>query len=251
MSFLADFVLENLAVAGQPVSPTYARILQHCYAEPPPFARAFFGKRYRELARNAEWFANSLVANSALEGYGATQIWKFASHLENQRHAAAVRQHSLDESRHSTMFIRMLDLTFPNIELDAGTRDRLEGLQPRYTAARHPPIVAPPTDQLKAGRDALTELIGVHITEIRALILQHLLRPVMLTYAPNTSQRVLTRASDVLIRDESRHIGYSAAFFEEAARAGDEDFLFETFASEARVFNDLTLEELARDQVEL
>ena len=64
----------------------------------------------------------------------------------------------------------------------------------------------------------------MHITEIRALILQHLLRPVMLAYAPASSIRVLTAASDMLIRDEARHIGYTAKFFEEAAAQGDGTF---------------------------
>lgn len=251
MAFLANMVLENLAAAGQAVPPIYARILGHCYGETPPFAQAWFGNRYRELARDSEWFANSLVANSALEGYGATQIWKFADRLGDQRYAAAVRQHSLDESRHSTMFIRMLELTFPGIAIDAATRDRLQALQPRYSSRHHPPEMTPSPGEGTHGSDAIVELIGVHITEIRALVLQHLLRPVILAYAPPSALTVLTRCSDVLIRDEARHIGYSARFFEEAAADGHADFLFETFAREAAEFNTVTMEELERDKVEI
>lgn len=251
MSFLANFVMDSLSTAGLPAHPTYRRILEHSYAAIPPFARDWFGTRYRELARDPEWFANSLVANSALEGYGAVQIWKFSNRLEDERFAAAVRQHSLDESRHSAMFIRMLKLTFPNIEIDAKVETQIDKLQPHYTPRRHPPIEKRPPEERKVGRDAISELIQVHITEIRALILQHLLRPVMLAYAPPSSIRVLTAASDMLIRDEARHIGYTAKFFEEAAAQGDGDFLFDAFEREAASFNELTLEELERDVVEV
>jgi hypothetical protein len=252
MSFVANLVNENMAAVGEPRRPHYERILRHCYANTPPFARRLFGVRYHELSSDPEWFANSLVANAALEGYGASQIWKFANRLNNQRYAAAVRQHSIDESRHSSMFVRMLELTFPDLTLDDHTQDRIDGLQPRYTWKNHPPIVVPASQtESDTTHWALNELIQVHITEIRALILQHLLRPVLLAYAPVESRGRLSSASNCLIRDETRHIGYSAAFFDAAARSGEEDFLVATFEANAVAFNELTLEELERDRVEI
>jgi hypothetical protein len=251
MSFLATLISENLRKVKSPEYPVYEKIIRHCYATTPPFAKDWFGRRYFELAKDPEWFANSLVANSALEGYGATQIWKFSNRIENDTYSAALRQHALDESRHSTMFIRMLQLTFPNIELDEHSRKNLDKLQPKYTRKNHPPTEKRPSEELLLGREALNELIQVHITEIRALILQFLLRPAMLAYAPESSRKTLMSASDVLIRDESRHIRYSAEFFEDAARSGETEFLFDAFEFQTRQFNDLTMEELERDQVEL
>jgi len=251
MSFLANLVVDNLRKVKTPEYPIYEKIIKHCYATTPPFAKDWFGRRYFELARDPEWFVNSLVANSALEGYGATQIWKFSNRIENDRYSEALRQHALDESRHSTMFIRMLELTFPQIKLSEESRCSLDRLQPKYSKKRHPSTEKRPKHELIMGREALSEMIQVHITEIRALILQFLLRPAMLTYAPETSRRVLTSASDVLIRDESRHIRYSAEFFEDAAQAGDADFLFAAFERHTKQFNDLTIEELEREQIEL
>ena len=251
MSFLATLVTENLRKVRAPEYPIYEKIIQHCYATTPPFAKDWFGRRYFELAKHPEWFANSLVANSALEGYGATQIWKFSNRIENDNYSAALRQHALDESRHSTMFIRMLQLTFPNIGIDPASRENLDKLQPKYSRKNHPPTDKRPKEELLLGHEALNELIQVHITEIRALILQFLLRPAMLAYAPESSQKTLISASDILIRDESRHIRYSAEFFEDAARAGETDFLFAAFEYQTRKFNELTMEELERDQVEL
>lgn len=251
MSFLAQFVGENLVQHGEDYVDDYAQILAHCFERPPPYAQANFGVRYRELASDAEWFANSLIANSALEGYGSAQIWKFSNRLTRPRHRAAVRQHSLDESRHSTMFVRMLGLTFPGAQMPDEDRRRIEQRQPRYTRSKHPAIEQPAPGTGLDYDGALTELVKVHITEIRALILQYLLRPVLLAYAPAENRRTLASASDVLIRDEARHIGYSATFFVEAMNAGGRDFMFDTFEREARTFDALTLEELEREAIEI
>jgi len=251
MSFMATFVGENLARQGARYDDSYIRLLTHVYGRAPPFAQANFGVRYRELASDAEWFAQSLIANSALEGYGSQQIWKFANRLSDPAHRAAVRQHSLDESRHSTMFVRMLCLTFPGLHIPAEDRLRIEERQPRFTRSHHPPIERPAAHGGVSDEEALTELMKVHITEIRALVLQLLLRPVLLAYAPDANRRVLRSASDVLIRDETRHIAYSATFFSQAAERGLADFIFDTFEREARAFDDLTLEELEREQIEI
>lgn len=251
MSFLANLLIENLRQFGYPPFPVYERLIKHCYSKLPPFATDWYGRRYFELARDPEWFANSLISNSALEGYGATQIWKFSNKMNREDYASALRQHALDESRHSTMFVRMLQFTFPNIELDEETSTQIGLLQPKYTKRKHPPIETLPEEELIVGDDALNELMQVHITEIRALILQFLLRPVLLKYAPSSSSKVLTSSSDTLIRDECRHIGYSAKFFEDAANLGKEDFLFDAFEKNVSNFNDLTLEELERDEVEI
>ena len=251
MPFLPNLIASNLRAIKAPEYPIYEKIIQHCYNDPPPFVQKFYGRRYFELARKSEWFANSLVANSALEGYGSTQIWKFSIEFDDDRYSEALRQHALDKSRHSTMFIRMLELTFPGIKYDAATAATLTKLQPRYTKRKHPPTLKRPREELLIGRAALDELIQVHITEIRALILQYLLRPVLLTYAPEMNTATLTSASDVLIRDEGKHIRYTAEFFEEAAGAGEEEFLLEAFSFRVREFNELTLEELEREEIEI
>ena len=251
MSFLSDLIIGNLRKVAAPPFGAYEKIIEHCYRDPPPFARDWFGRRYFELARNPQWFANSLVANSALEGYGSTQIWKFSNRVENDEYAAALRQHALDESRHSTMFIRMLELTFSQLDLPAESKANLDKLQPKYSKSRHPAIEKRPKEELILGREALNEIIQVHITEIRALVLQFLVRPVLFAYAPQESHAILKSASDILIRDEARHIGYSAKFFEDAADAGEADFLMAAFEYQTAKFNDLTMEEFERDKVEL
>ena len=250
MQTLADIVIENLRAIGLPRHPIYEEILTHgVITAPPPFAENWFGRRYFELARRAEWFANSLIANAALEGYGATQIWKFSNKVDNESYASAVRKHALDESRHSTIFVTMLKLVFPEANIDTATAKTIDELQPHYSAKSHPPIEKSPDRELYCGERLLHELIQVHITEIRALVLQHLLRPTLLAYSPSSSRKRLDALSRSLIRDESRHIEYTAEIFESAAASGHKDFIFESFESCLREFNDLTMIELEREKV--
>lgn len=250
METLADIVTQNLRAIGLPPHPTYEQILKHAVDfAPPPFAQNWFGRRYFELARKAEWFANSLIANAALEGYGATQIWKFSNKVDNESYASAVRKHALDESRHSTIFIIMLKLVFPRAHMDTATAKTIDELQPHYSAKSHPPIEKAPDGELYSGDRLLHELIQVHITEIRALVLQHLLRPTLLAYSPSPARDRLDALSRSLIRDESRHIEYTAEIFEAAAANGHKDFIFQSFESCMREFNDLTMIELEREKV--
>jgi hypothetical protein len=244
---LAGLVAKNLASVGSAPLSGYAAILGHSLKmhEPPFFSRSF-GRRYFELARRADWFAHSLVANSALEGYGARQIWMFANRVAD--HAPEIRCHALDESRHSRMFISMLRLVFPGIAIEGDAERELRAMQPGFSVRFHPPIEPVEGISLLRGEALLDELIQVHITEIRALVLQYLLRSVALAYAPSTSHAAIKKLSSLLVRDEGRHIGYTADIFERETSCNRE-FLFDAFERRLKEFNDLTLVELERDRI--
>jgi hypothetical protein len=251
MGTLPSLVVSSFQAIGAPECPTYEAILEHAVATaPPPFAINSFGRRYFQLATQADWFANSLVANAALEGYGAQQIWKFSNRIANDSYAQAVRKHALDESRHSTIFVAMLNMVFPGAVIDQQTEDELQAMQPRF-ALKAPPIVKSSDAELCEGEVLLNELIQVHITEIRALVLQHLLRSMLLAYAKPPYEHRLERMSSQLIRDEARHIEYTARIFEREAQSGAREFLFDTFTERLRNFNHLTLIELEREEVVL
>ena len=230
----------------------YEAMLAHATSvAPPPFAENWFGRRYFELARRADWFANSLVGNAALEGYGSTQIWAFSNRIDNDTYRESVRRHALDESRHSTMFVKMLKLVFPTATIDDATESTLDALQPRYSRHSHPPTEMAPEHEIFSHERMLRELVGVQFTEIRALILQFLLRPTVLAYSPDISRKRLEGFTSVLIRDESRHIEYVAQIIEQESSKGHADLLFELFEQSLREFNELTMIELERDKISI
>lgn len=249
MNNLASLVMDNLRDITAYEFPRYARILDHSFcAAPPPFSMNWFGRHYFELARDPEWFANSLVANSALEGYGSTQIWNFSTRMHQDEYIDAVQQHALDESRHSTMFVSMLHLTFPGLMMDAGTEERIRRQQPRYSPDRLPEARRLAPEHRMSSEDSINELVGVHLTEIRALVLQYLLRSVIEVYAPASSQKRIAMCCASLIRDEARHIDYTARIFDAIASQGHTDLLIDLFEKRVREFNDLTMVELEREK---
>lgn len=246
MHAFTELVIENLRDHQLPILPMYEEILDYAVSTvPPPFGQNWFGRRYFELARSADWFANSLVANAALEGYGSRNVWAFSNKVSNQEWANAVRVHALDESRHSTMFVTMLKNVFPNMEMDETTSQQLDALQPKFSRKNHPTISYEPT----ADAVVLNEIVGIQITEIRALVLQLLLRPVLLAYTPVELRDLMAKYSSILIRDECRHIQYSAEIVENVAKSGGRNFLYETFINRLREFNELTMVELEREKL--
>lgn len=248
---LAEQVVTELRNLHARRYPLYERILAHAFdTHSPLFADDRFSRRYEQLADDGEWFANQLVANACLEGYGSEQIWKFSNLLDNDHYAEKVRSHALDESRHASMFVAALRLTFPGVldQADISTQQRIDLMQPRFTSLRHPPIDKAPEQERYFEKESINELVQVHITEIRALVLQYMVRKAFIRHAPAANLDRLLCMSDRLIADEARHIDYSAEIFEHyASRDGNEAYFFQCFEDRLKDFNALTQEELERE----
>lgn len=248
MSNVSELTLHYLKSYGTPAPPTYAEFMtEACEAHPPPHGMAWYGNMYRQLARKSEWFANSLVINADKEGWGARQLWKFSVRMEDQVLAEAVRRHSMDESRHSSMFVGVLDLIFPSV-VEAPFRERLKEMSPGYTVRTHPPTTPADPSEVMHSHRVMEELIQGNFTEIRALILQLLLRPVMQAYAPPEHRQKLLRVSDRLIHDETKHIEYGARFIEQYAQQHRE-WVRATMIDMMKLVNDVSLAEVSIEGV--
>jgi hypothetical protein len=249
MNNVSELALHYLQSFGIPAPTAYASFLREaCETHPPPHGMAWYGNTYRQLARKAEWFANSLIINADKEGYGARQLWKFSVRMENALLSEAVRRHSMDESRHSKMFVGILNLIFPSA-LEEGFRAQLQELSPGYTPRTHPPTTLAAPGELLPERRVMDDLIQGNFTEIRALILQLLLRPVLQAYARPEDRARLLRISDVLIRDETRHIEYSAQFIEQYAAQGNREWVRAAMIDRMKSVNDVSLAEVSVEGV--
>jgi hypothetical protein len=248
MHHVSALALHYMKSYGIPAPPTYAEFLEEaCEAQPPPHGMAWYGNLYRQLARKPDWFANSLIINADKEGFGARQLWRFSVLMEDPVLADEVRRHSMDESRHSNMFVGILDLIFPSV-LDAPFRERLKELSPRYTVRNHPPTALAGPEELMSPDRVMAGLIEGNLTEIRALILQLLLRPMMQAYAPIEHRQKLLRVSDRLIHDETKHIEYSSRFIERYAQEHRE-WTREAMHAGMKKVNDASLEEVSIEGV--
>jgi hypothetical protein len=210
MNNVSELAIDYLQRYNCPVSEDYKTVLREaCNINPPPHGKAWYGKLYRQFARDPEWFASSLIVNATEEGEGSRGVWQFAKQIEDRQFAELVRSHSIDESRHSKMFVALLDIIFPT-KIEADYRAELQALSPEYYHHKHPSIEPVSADKMMDEQQVMDEIIQINLLEIRALILQLLLRPVLQAYATPENLPRVTRMSDLLIYDETKHIEYSA-----------------------------------------
>ena len=251
MNIVSKLALNYLQTySPQPFEGYSAYLMEACEIHSPLYGTAWYGDIYHQLVRKPEWFANSLIINADKEGYGSRQIWKFSQNIENQKYAELVRGHSIDESRHSKMFITMLDILFPTA-IETEFREQLKALSPGYSKQNHPPTKPITTDHFMKEQTVIYELIHINLIEIRALILQLLLRPVLQAYVTPEALSKLTRMSDLLIHDEVNHIGYSAYCIEEFIKHGNNELVREMMIDRQAAINKLTLEDLELEGIVL
>jgi hypothetical protein len=236
---VVDLTLRALGGPGAEPLPQYARSLRRaCRAAAPVFGAAWYGERYRALAMDAEWLAESLLINAAREGDGARELWALAGGAGDAEVAAALRQHALDESRHALMYLAVLHTAFPRA-IRPEARPPLRRLSPRYDAHEHPPV-----RRAVRPRDLLDAVIQINLGEIRTRINQLLLTPVIDAYCPPASRRRLARILEALLQDETRHIRYTAQLIERALESGRGAFVSDTMGRRLRLLNRITCGEV-------
>ncbi|MCM3872020.1 MAG: hypothetical protein ND895_15155 [Pyrinomonadaceae bacterium] len=238
MNTVAELTIRALAESGVERLDGYSSSLSEaCEATPPPYGMAWYGEKYREIACDPSWLANSLIANAAKEGEGSQKLWALAGRATQPEVSKQVRLHAIDEARHARLYISMLGIAFPEA-VDKEIIAELNKLSPGYTSDDEP-------DRLPAAAEAqvLDELIQMNIGEIRTRIHQLLLRPVIMVHCPPESRSKLQRILDSLLGDETRHIEYTARLIEKAM-AEESAFVRHTMRKRLDEFNQITLDEV-------
>jgi hypothetical protein len=243
MNHLAELTFSYLQRYGCSITEDYKKLLKAATSvHLPPYGMAWYGNKYREQARDVDWFANSLILNSYEEGNGSRQVWELSQKTANQDFAQLIRNHSIDESRHSKMFAILVDILFPtSIEIE--TRRQVKAFSPGYSSSNHPSIQAKSLVNVLSEKLMMDQLIMVNLLEIRALVLQLLLRPVLQAYAKPAELEKVTRMSDQFIYDETQHIAYSAHCICEYYQCGDQDWLKEQMIERQETVNNLFFKE--------
>lgn len=244
MNTVSELALNYLQRYDCQIFEDYKTVLiEACEIHPPPHGMAWYGNLYRQFSRSAEWFANSLMVNAAEEGTGSKGVWQFSQGIENQEFAELVRNHSIDESRHSLMFVALLNILFPTA-MEADFRAELQALSPKYYHHKHPPIETPSPEKTIDEFVVMDEIIQINLLEIRALILQLLLRPVLQAYATPENLPRVTRMSDLLIYDETKHIEYSAYCIGKYIEQGHSSWVREMMIDRQKTINEMFLEDI-------
>ncbi len=243
MTAVVDLTLGALRRGREDPFPVYARSLRAaCRGVPPVFGAAWYGDRYRTLATDPHWLAESLLVNAAKEGRGSRELWVLAGRASDPMIAEAVRGHALDESRHALMYLAILDLAFPGA-LGERRRPTFRALSPRYSAREQPPARRP-----ARAREMLDALIQMNLGEIKTRINQLLMMPVVAAYCPPENRGRLARILRALLRDETRHVRYTARLIERAGAAGERAFVSVTMRRRLALLNRITVSEVGRPE---
>ncbi len=256
MNHVSELAINYLQRYGCHIDEDYKTFLREaCKIHPPPHGMAWYGNFYRQRARKAEWFANSLIANAAEEGNGSRKVWHFSRCISEPEYAELVRSHSIDESRHSKMFVALVNILFPT-QLETDFWVQLQDLSPDYYHHKHPTTEPPLVSDRSQARSldnsssghlildtekVMDEIIKINLLEIRALILQLLLRPVLQAYATPENLAKVTTMSDVFIYDETKHIEYSAYCIGKYIQQGNQEWVREMMISRQQSVNEMFL----------
>ncbi|WP_445270349.1 hypothetical protein [Streptomyces sp. DSM 41634] len=222
----------------------YSKALQEATATVnPAYGLAWYGERYREVASDPDWFIGSLVDNAFVEGEGARKLWVLSAECTSTTISKQVKRHAIDESRHAQYYIHIIDIIFPG-SIPDHIRPQLDALSPRYLPSSVPPAGMP----AKSTQRVIDEIVQMNIGEIRTRINQLLLRPVAHAYCgENGDHDALQRVLDRLMRDETRHIHYTADIIEQFSREGGGALVHDLIGQRMHDFNAITLQEVGED----
>ena len=132
----------------------------------------------------------------------------------------------------------MLEMVFPGAmdpQLELAAKAMWPAISMREALPQSPPA---------STLHLLDDLVQMNIGEIRTRIHQQLLRPVILAHCPLAERTRITHALDALLRDETRHIGYTAELIEQHFKCGHGEFICVTMAKRLAQFNEITLNEV-------
>ena len=211
--------------------------------EPPPFDTKVYADIYREVSEDAHWLAVSLITNAEREGDGSKRLWSLAACADNVEHQQLLKSHAVDESGHALLYLLLLDLTFPGVA-EPAFRLELEKVSPRYSlgqklfAVEGSPYAKNPT---------IDDFLQMNIAEIRTTIHHLMQRSAIVKHCPQENLSRIATIQDSLLRDELKHVAYTAVLLERMGSEIDFNQVSDLFIQRFRDFNQITREDLGKN----
>ncbi|MFL6245039.1 MAG: hypothetical protein ACJ74H_03370, partial [Thermoanaerobaculia bacterium] len=149
-------------------------------------------------------------------------------------------RHAVDESRHALLYLALLDLTFPD-SVEPGFREELNTLSPHYSLNQPLRAVA---GSPYAKKPTIDDFLQMNIAEIRTAIHHIMQRPAVASHCAKVKHKQILSIQNSLLRDELKHVAYTAVLIEELAAALPSERLSSLFRRRFHDFNKITREEL-------
>ncbi|QDM15062.1 hypothetical protein FNL55_03190 [Tardiphaga sp. vice352] len=207
--------------------------------EPPPFDAEPYATLYQESATDPRWMATSLLTNSEREGDGSRRLWSLAACAPDKDEQRQLKRHAVDESKHSLMYLALLDLAFPN-SVSVEFRNELRQLSPGFSMhMKLFPVKGSPYAKVPT----IDDFLQMNIAEIRTTIHHVMQRRALEAHCPPRNRQAMKRIQDSLLNDELAHVGYTAFLIEKLSEGADQCNVAALFCKRFSDFNRITTEE--------
>lgn len=203
------------------------------------FARSRYTEFFFHCASTIPgWLPRVVMANADAESQGSEKLfslWQGSS--LNPEISKDVLIHAKDESRHSRVFVSLVDDAFPNSFPADGLQSKRAALFRITLELLNQKRVAQDTDYL------MDHLAQMNMGEIRTRIHMLLLAPVIHAFAPADAKERVRNVLEGLVTDEIRHISYTARFLEAWCRSGDRARVTKLYARRLKDFHRVTIDQ--------
>ncbi|MBB4636975.1 hypothetical protein [Longimicrobium terrae] len=221
--------------------PIYLEALDQALEdEPPPYDTSVYADIYEKAALSGRWMAVSLITNAEREGDGAKRLWSLAACSPEPTVQHQLKCHAVDESRHALLYLALLDLTFPGAA-DPAFRTDLNRLSPKF-ALKHDLYPVPGSPYAK--KATIDDFLQMNIAEIRTTIHHIMQRPAISMHCSPDAHTKVASIQNSLLRDELKHVAYTAVLIEQIARELPRERVNALFRKRVGDFNRITYSEL-------
>lgn len=222
--------------------PRYTESVRYAFSQVAPiFVRPRYGEFFWHCCSTVPgWLPQVVLGNAQAESDGSTKLlslWQQVNY--NKEIEDRVLLHAIDEARHSRLFVKMVDMSFPGVFDDGLIGDYRKSLA-RIDKSKLSKSTAPIEET-----ELIDHLVQMNMGEIRTRLHMELIAPALLAFTPPDSKDELTRRLEGLAHDEIVHIGYIASILERMCEDGDGELVRSLYVRRLHDFNQLT-----RDQTE-
>jgi rubrerythrin len=220
--------------------PLYTDALRAAFAQVEPvFTRDRYSAFFWNCATSVpDYMPRVVLANGAAESEGSAKLLELWSEIHRDETVASqVMVHAQDESRHARIFLRMTELAFPGT-VGSDEFERFERSLPDVRNRDHRKAETELPEE-----HIIDNLVQMNIGEIRTRLHMHLFAPIVYGMTPDENKRAVQRLFEGLVRDEVRHIGYTARLMERWAENGARRLIADLYAGRLDTFNRMTYEQ--------
>lgn len=232
LSILQEYAGSDLARYGEALTIAFAN-------SDPVFTRPKYHQFFFHCASTVpNWLAQVIVANAEVESHGSAKLASLWQALDPGSDIdPLVMGHARDESRHARLFLELARLAFQG-SVDLGELQRLDETLP--DVRREPPIKG---DALVDEATLVDHMVQMNLGEIRTRIHVLMIAPVLHALTPSMSAERVAGILTSLVRDEVRHIAYTATVIDDWARDGNGERLTELLRRRLRDLHVLTVQQ--------